>query len=62
MNWYNTVKYRYLLQYLLNFMGRKFRGRSSLSMCFTELKLFRISAPKFPETFRKSTVENVCFF
>jgi hypothetical protein len=44
-------------------MGMQFKGRYSSSMFFhIELKLFRISVPKFSETFRGSTADLTLFF
>jgi hypothetical protein len=40
-------------------MGLKLRLRHSLDMFFTEM--FRISMPKFSETFRRSTAELTVF-
>ena len=39
----------------LNFMGMKFCMSPSLITFFNEIKLFRISIPKFPENFRRLT-------
>jgi hypothetical protein len=41
----------------LYFMGMKLRVRYPFGMCLIVFKLFRISAPKFSESFRRSTAE-----
>jgi len=43
-------------------MGMKIRESCSLSMFFTEFKLFRTSVPKSSETFYRSTAELMFFF
>jgi hypothetical protein len=45
----------------LNVMGMKFGGRNSSSMLRAELKLFRISKPKFSATFRRPAADNIYF-
>jgi len=38
-------------------MGMKFRGRYPFGVCLIVFKLFRNPAPKFSESFRRSTTE-----
>jgi len=45
----------------LNFMDMKFGGKHSSSMLRAEFKLFRISKPKFSETFRRPATDNIHF-
>ena len=43
-------------------MGDKFRGRRSVSMFFTQFKMFRISTPTFIKIFGRSTTEIILLF
>ena len=56
----NIISYqRFSTDSSLIFMGTKFGGRHSSSMLRAEFNVFRISKPKFSETFLKPAADNI---